>query len=142
MSDLERLTVAFNAMNPWARGMLVELVLGYAEDFPASTTRAVFDAAQGAQSGVDYCNPITNRDRQTMSNISIEASLVDGSAMTYVARGDSCAEAAEIITGDDLRPPARYVAIEVTTESGKTVRVVIPNSATGTAIVQIDGGPL
>jgi hypothetical protein len=74
-----------------------------------------------------------------MSNISIEASLVDGSAMTYVAQGDSCAEAAEIITGDDLRPPARHVVIEVRTETGKTVRVVIPNDVRSNAIVQIDG---
>jgi hypothetical protein len=74
-----------------------------------------------------------------MSNISIGASLVDGSAMTYVAQGSSCAEAAEIITGDDLRPPARNVVIEVTTESGRVVQVVIPNDVRSTAIVRIDG---
>jgi hypothetical protein len=74
-----------------------------------------------------------------MSNISIEASLVDGSAMTYVLQGDSCAAATEIITGDDLRPPARHVVIEVTTESGKLVRLVIPNDVRNTAVVQIDG---
>ncbi|MDB5911191.1 MAG: hypothetical protein JWP34_5308 [Massilia sp.] len=73
-----------------------------------------------------------------MSNISIEAPLVNGSAMTYIVQGESCAQAVEFITGDDMRPPVRHVVIEVLTASGKAVRVVIPNSATDTAIVQID----
>jgi hypothetical protein len=94
---------------------------------------------KGVQNIVDYCNPILLKECVTMSNISIEASLVDGSAMTYIARGDSCAEAAEIITGDDLRPPARHVVIEVATESGRIVQVVIPNDVRSAAIVRIDG---
>jgi hypothetical protein len=35
MTDRDRLTVAFDAMNPWSRGMLLELAEGYAVDFPA-----------------------------------------------------------------------------------------------------------
>jgi hypothetical protein len=57
MTDLERLTAAFHAMNPWARGMLVELAMGYAEDFPAAKAAPAVDAllaAEGVRSGVDY----------------------------------------------------------------------------------------
>jgi hypothetical protein len=71
MTDLERLTAAFHAMTPLARGMLVELAMGYVEDFPASTTLAAVDAAQCAQSGVDYCHPITNR---SADNVEIDQS--------------------------------------------------------------------
>jgi hypothetical protein len=74
-----------------------------------------------------------------MSNISIEAPLVNGSAMTYISQGESCAQAVEFVAGDDTGPPVRHVVVEVLTESGKAVRIVIPNSATDTAIVQIDG---
>jgi hypothetical protein len=34
MTDLERLTAAFEAMNPWARELLRDLAEGYAVDFP------------------------------------------------------------------------------------------------------------
>jgi hypothetical protein len=57
MTDLGRLTAAFNAMNPWARGMLVELAMGYVEDFPVSksaTDTLLAGAAEGVRSGVDY----------------------------------------------------------------------------------------
>jgi hypothetical protein len=37
MTDLERLTAAFEAMNPWARELLRDLAEGYAIDFPAPT---------------------------------------------------------------------------------------------------------
>jgi len=74
-----------------------------------------------------------------MSNISIEAPLVDGSLMPYISKDDSCLQAVELIVGDDLRPPPRHVIIEILTASGKTVRVIVPNSGTDTAIVTIDG---
>lgn len=41
-TDRERLTAAFEAMTPWARGLLIELAEGYAEEFPQAD---VVDAA-------------------------------------------------------------------------------------------------
>jgi hypothetical protein len=35
MTDVNRLTAAFDAMNPWARGMVLEFAQGCAVDFPA-----------------------------------------------------------------------------------------------------------
>jgi uncharacterized protein (UPF0210 family) len=77
-----------------------------------------------------------------MSNISIEARLVDGSVMPIIDSGDSCLRAVERISGDDVSPPVQHVVVEVLTASGKAVRVVIPKSATATAIVQIDGNTI
>jgi len=74
-----------------------------------------------------------------MSNISIEAPLVDGSLMPYITQGESCDAAVQIVTGDDLRPAPRHLVIQVLTASGKTVKVIIPNSATDNAVVRIDG---
>jgi hypothetical protein len=48
MTDLERLTAALHAMSPWARGMLLELAMGYAEDFPVSKA-APAAAVEGPQ---------------------------------------------------------------------------------------------
>lgn len=74
-----------------------------------------------------------------MSNLKIEASMVDGSQMPYIELGESCETAVELITGDDLRPPARSLKITVHTKAGKTVIVTIPNDASGYARVRIDG---
>lgn len=76
-----------------------------------------------------------------MSNVDIVAPLIDGGLMPYTEYGDACKYAVELITGDDLRPPARNVTITVKTKSGKTVKVIIPNSVDvhDQAIVQIDG---
>lgn len=74
-----------------------------------------------------------------MSNIEIDAPLVDGSLMPYIDKGASCKVALELITGDDLRPPARSVHITVHTTSGKTVVLIIPNDSPGYARVRIDG---
>jgi hypothetical protein len=68
-----------------------------------------------------------------MSNLRISAPLVNGDLMPYIEAGESCEQACEFITGDDLRPPARAVTIEVQTKSGKTVVVTIPNHASSVA---------
>jgi hypothetical protein len=71
MTDLERLIAAFHAINPWARGVLVELAMGYAEDFPVSKAAAntlLPGAAEGIRSGVDYCHPIMNRSADNVEN--------------------------------------------------------------------------
>lgn len=74
-----------------------------------------------------------------MSNIAIEAPLVDGSLMPYIDEGTACKVALELITGDDLRPPPRSVNITIHTASGKTVVLSIPNDSPGYARVRIDG---
>ena len=74
-----------------------------------------------------------------MSNVTIDASLVDGSLMPYIKENDSCKTAVELVTGDDLRPPSRSLNITVNTKAGKTVIVTIPNDASGYARVRIDG---
>ena len=60
-----------------------------------------------------------------MSNVTIAAPLVDGSLMPYIEEGDSCKAAVELVTGDDLRPPARNLNITVQTKAGKTVIVPV-----------------
>lgn len=74
-----------------------------------------------------------------MSNVDISAPLVNGGLMPFIEFGEACKLAVELITGDDLRPPAKHIAIKVKTKSGKTVKLVIPNSLNDHAIVQIDG---
>lgn len=73
-----------------------------------------------------------------MSNVEIDAPLVDGSLMPYLEDGATCKAAVELVTGDDLRPPARSLRITVHTAAGKTVVVSIPNDAAGRASVRVD----
>lgn len=72
-----------------------------------------------------------------MSNLTIEAPLVNGSLMPFFDEGEACKHAVTFITGDDLRPPPRSVNIIVKTDSGKLVKLVIPNDLSK-AIVMID----
>lgn len=74
-----------------------------------------------------------------MSNVIIEASLVNNDLMPIVNSTDNCKYAVKIIAGDDTGAPVQNLRIIVKTESGKTVRVTIPNSSNSSAIVQIDG---
>jgi hypothetical protein len=76
-----------------------------------------------------------------MSNITIEAPLINNGLMTYIDYGEVCNNATELITGEDIMPPSRSVWITIKTKSGKTVKVIIPNSTDirDNAIVQIDG---
>ncbi len=74
-----------------------------------------------------------------MSNLKIDAPLVDGSLMQYIDESDSCKTAFELIAGDDLRPPGRVLRITVQTKAVKTVIVTIPNDASGYATVRVDG---
>ena len=58
--------------------------------------------------------------------------------MPFFDYGEACKHAVTFIAGDDLRPPPRSINITVKTESGKLVKLVIPNDLTN-AIVMIDG---
>lgn len=73
-----------------------------------------------------------------MSNLTIEAPLVDGSLMPFFDEGEVCKHAVTFIAGYDLRPPPRSINIIIKTESGKLVKLVIPNDLSR-AIVIIDG---
>lgn len=74
-----------------------------------------------------------------MSNIEIDAPLVNGSLRAFFDKGESCLHAVEFIVGDDLRPPPRSLHLTVHTESGKTVKLMIPYDHEGSAKVSIDG---
>ncbi|MDN2710649.1 hypothetical protein O0880_14585 [Janthinobacterium sp. SUN118] len=73
-----------------------------------------------------------------MSNILFENSTVDGGQGRIAGVGDPCSEIVKAIYGDDVSPPIQNVIIEVLTSSGALVRLVIPNSNTGTASVYLD----
>jgi hypothetical protein len=74
-----------------------------------------------------------------MSNIEIDAPLVNGDLMPYVDKGESCRLAVETLIGDDFGAPPRSLNFTVTTGSGKTVELIIPYSHDGQAIVIVDG---
>jgi hypothetical protein len=74
-----------------------------------------------------------------MSNIEIDAPLVDGGLMTYHETGESCRLAVEMLIGDDFGAPPRNLRFTVVTTSGKTVKLIIPYSHDEPAIVTVDG---
>ena len=74
-----------------------------------------------------------------MSNIRLEATLVDGSAINYIDANKSGKNFIELITGDDIAPPVQRLEINIITKSGKSIVVIIPNSDTSDVIVRIDG---
>jgi len=73
-----------------------------------------------------------------MGNVAIYAPLVNNSQLTYVTGDDSSASAVEFVCGDDTGAPVRHLVIEVQTESGKQVRIFIPNDRSN-AVAYIDG---
>lgn len=74
-----------------------------------------------------------------MSNIEIDAPLVDGGLMPYHEKGESCRLAVETLIGDDFGAPPRSLVFTVATDSGKTVKLIIPYSHDDQAIVTVDG---
>jgi hypothetical protein len=74
-----------------------------------------------------------------LSNIEIDAPLVNGDLMPYHEKGESCRVAVETLIGDDFGAPPRNLNFTVHTESGKTVRLIIPYSNDDLAVVTIDG---
>ena len=74
-----------------------------------------------------------------MSNIEIDAPLVNGDLMPYHEKGESCRLAVETLIGDDFGAPPRSLNILVHTESGKVVKLVIPYDHTALARVFVDG---
>lgn len=73
-----------------------------------------------------------------MSNISAYLPLVDGGIQDLVERGQPTRAVLDLLS-DDFGAPPRNLTIEIETDSGKKVRVVIPYSAKSKAAVFIDG---
>ncbi len=74
-----------------------------------------------------------------MSSVEIDAPLVDGGVMPYHERGESCRLAVELLIGNDFGAPPRSLNFTVHTESGKTVKLMIPYDHIGPAKVFVDG---
>ncbi|WP_267690940.1 hypothetical protein [Massilia antarctica] len=73
-----------------------------------------------------------------MGNVLIYAPLVNSSQATLFTADDSSEKIVESFFGDDTGARIRHVVIEITTASGKEVRVVIPNDHLE-AVVYVDG---
>jgi hypothetical protein len=73
-----------------------------------------------------------------MSNISLYLPLVDGSLRYYIEETMPTIDVVNAITGDDYAAPPQSLTIEVKTESGKKVKVIIPYERKGKVIVMID----
>ncbi|MBT0624491.1 hypothetical protein KIH32_11285 [Pseudomonas fluorescens] len=77
-----------------------------------------------------------------MSNLDVYLPAVDGSQYWLHEKGESCKNAVHTLFSDDYAAPPIQMVIEVTTETGKVVRVNIPYDHNGKATVQIDGKAL
>lgn len=73
-----------------------------------------------------------------MSNIEIDAPLVDGRLKPLHESGDTCWDAVNLLIGDDVGTPPTSLNFTVQTLSGKTVKLVIPYDHTAVAKVYID----
>lgn len=73
-----------------------------------------------------------------MSNIKFDVFFDDGAHRDLLRAGDPPSEMARLIFGDDTGPSVRNLIIEIVTDSGKTVRVAIPNDSSR-VIIDIDG---
>lgn len=74
-----------------------------------------------------------------MSNLDVYLPAVDGSQYWLHEKGESCKLAVHTLFSDDYAAPPIHMVIEVTTDSGKVVKVSIPYDDNDTASVQIDG---
>lgn len=72
-----------------------------------------------------------------MSNVKIYARLVNGDLMPII-EGKTSEEIVMAFTGDDTGAPPSSITIEVVTNNGSKVKILIPNS-TADASVTIDG---
>lgn len=73
-----------------------------------------------------------------MSNIEVYVPAADGSAYWLHEKGESCKNAIHTLYSDDFAAPPIQMVVEVTTDSGKLVRLYIPYSHDGKANVRID----
>ncbi|WP_370600471.1 hypothetical protein [Pseudomonas nitroreducens] len=73
-----------------------------------------------------------------MSNIKVYVPAADGGAYFLHEQGESCKEVIHTLFTDDFAAPPTHMVIEVVTDSGKVVRLSIPYSHGGKAVVRID----
>lgn len=73
-----------------------------------------------------------------MSNLKVYLPAVDGSVYILQDEQDSCKEAIHTLFTDDFAAPPRSMVVQVTTASGKVVRVLIPYEESEQASVKID----
>lgn len=73
-----------------------------------------------------------------MSSLKVYLPAVDGSAYILQDEQDSCKEAIHTLFTDDFAAPPRSMVIQVTTASGKVVKVLIPYEESEQATVKID----
>ncbi|WP_088178438.1 hypothetical protein [Methylobacillus sp. MM3] len=69
-----------------------------------------------------------------MSNLEVYASLVNGDLYPMHEKGEACQLFVTNFLGDDIRPPPKSITIKIKTESGKAVRIVIPNDQSSTVV--------
>lgn len=77
-----------------------------------------------------------------MSNLDVYLPAVDGSQYWLHEKGESCKNAVHTLFSDDYAAPPTQMVIEVTTDTGKVVKVSIPYDHNGKASVRIDGKPV
>ena len=72
-----------------------------------------------------------------VSNLEVYAPLVNGDVYPMHEVAEACKLFINRFLGDDLRPEPRSITLNITTESGHKVRVVIPNDLSS-AVVFLD----
>jgi hypothetical protein len=77
--------------------------------------------------------PTLNGDA-TMSNLEVYAPLVNGSVHPMHEEGEACSLFISRFLGDDLRPPPTSISLNIRTESGQQVRIIIPNDLSSAVV--------
>ena len=73
-----------------------------------------------------------------MKNFELSLPLVDGSMLDVYYGEVSGKEIIHSLVGDDFGPPPVYMAIRITTKSGKNVNLHIPYDHKSDAVVLVD----
>ena len=81
---------------------------------------------------------LQRREEKHLSNIEIDAPLVDGRLKLFYENGATCWDAVTTLIGNDFETPPTSLNFTVQTLSGKTVKLVIPYDRTAVAKVYID----
>lgn len=86
----------------------------------------------------DWHKSLVQREEPHLSNIEIDAPLVDGRLKPYHEDGGTCWDAVNALIGNDFGTPPTSLNFTIQTLSGKTVKFVIPYDHTAVAKVYID----
>lgn len=92
-----------------------------------------------ARFGTTRCyDSLVPREEPHLSNIEIDAPLVDGRLKPYHKNGATCWDAVNLLVGNDFGTPPTSLNFTIHTLSGKIVKLVIPYDHTAAAKVYID----